>query len=511
MRPYHSLSVAKRVMANSWHRFYGSVIDAFRMAWALLYWNLRKTIFILQGRRGHAPCQDATDDNVAGCMRCNPLLDWAEPGRFRRVCPLLHQDPKGWRCSVASSGVRTYWGRVLGWYGGALLSIYLLGTLILWSGLQLTGSKRISFFHVAWPGSWHRIAEIQAEDFFWKSILAFRNGRLGEAYVALNSARMRNPDNYDAKLMMAQITMFQDSYLFSDDLFQSLMDESPAQLERTSVTYHDTLLALNRMSALAILSLEMTTRDPRHTSLWVRSLLMALRSGRVGPEFLEDNSQKIAQLPSHARMLIQAESALFLGQVDDARKLLQQPFSGPFNLHYMQAQIDGLLHLRDASGAEMLLRYYGLALGDDERQAQTYLVDCVAGDAWTAQLDFEGLMRGTLDVAMVQRLLVLLIQHPDRDLFLKLQNLVLKQPELLAEISGAAMWVTGLICDAPLECDQWQTKGLQLHGDTYPEIDRIDLKSARMDSEESVIFLINVLTLPRELVFTLLVKVNSEN
>ena len=268
-------------MANRWHKFIGGVLDGFRMAWALPYWNFRKTIFRLGGRRGYVPCHDHTDDNMAGCMRCNAVLHWAEPGRLRRVCPLLHLDPKGWRCSVASSGVRTYWGRFLGWYGATLFSIYLLGALLLWLTLQLTGTTRIGVLQVVWPGSWHRVSEVPAEDFFSKSIMAFRSGRLGEAYVALNSTCMQNPDNYDAKLMLAQI-------------------------------------------------------------------------------------------------------------------------------------------------------------------------------------------------------------------------------------SGAAMWVTGLICDAPLESRQWQSMGVQLFGDTYPVIDRVDLKSSRMDSEASVIFLINVLTLPRELIFTLLAKVNSE-
>ncbi|MCF7689103.1 MAG: hypothetical protein K9M98_11115 [Cephaloticoccus sp.] len=481
------------------------------MAWALIYWNIRKGIFILRGRRGYAPCQDSTDDNVAGCMRCNALLDWAEPARFRRVCPLLQSSLMGWRCSVVSSGVRTYWGRAFAWYGGAITSLYLLGTVGLWATLQLTGSSRVTWLEVFWPGSWQRIAEVQAQDFFTQSIMAFRRGQLGEALVYLNSARLRDPTNYEAKLLMAQITMFQGSYHFADDLFHSLLVENPADLERTSITYHDTLLALNRMADLAPFSLEMTSRDPGHTAIWVRSLLLALRSGKVGQDFATKYRDQLAQLAPHALLLIQAEFARNEGDLAQAKAILSNPFAGPLNMVYMQAQIDGLLRLGDASRAEMLLRYYGLALGETETLAQTYLVASAAGDGETARQDFAGLMRGELDVAKVQRLQVLLIQHPNRQLFLKFQDRLLSQPDLLPEVSGAAMWVTGLVCAAPDEGRQWQILGMQQYGDGYPNIDHIDLRSSHLDSKSAVIYIINVLTLPREMIFALLTKVNGSD
>lgn len=498
-------------MARVFRRLQTGVPDAFRMGWALGYWNLRKTLFVLRGRKGRAPCQDRYDDEVAGCIRCHAVLDWAEPARFRRVCPLLEQRPGGWRCAVTSREVRPFWGRAVVWIGGGLLTLCFAGALLIWQMLIFAGTTEVQFRQVLWPASWHEIREQQAQGLFRQSIDAFRRGRLVEAVLALQSARVRDPHNYDAALLMAQLTLFQGNQVAADELFLSLLREFPAKRQRTAVTYHDTLLSMDRMPALASHSLAMALRDEGHTALWVRSLLLAVQRGGLATQFVERHATEIARLAPHARMLLQAETELGQDRREAAMQTLRQPYAGPMNVIYLQAQIGRLLQLGDPEGARRLLQYHGHALGDFETQAQQYLIDGAQGDVWSARATFNGLLRGELDPAVVDRLSVLLLKYPDRDLYLQLQRRVLQRPGLARAVHGSALWVTGLVCGAAEESRIWQEQGVQHYGDYYPPVTQVDFASRRMDTENSVVFLINVLTLPREIIFTLLGRVQPED
>jgi len=129
--------------------------------------------------------------------------------------------------------------------------LYLAGATAIFGGLRSTGLRSVAWWQVAWPGAWHKIPEAQSQRFFYRAIDAFRRGQMNEAYLALTSASERNPANYDAALMLAQIAMFQGSLAYSDAQFQRLMRAFPADFERTAITYHDSLLALSRTDRLA--------------------------------------------------------------------------------------------------------------------------------------------------------------------------------------------------------------------------------------------------------------------
>lgn len=490
-----------------WQGIYNRWTDALRFWGALLFWNLRKTCFALGGRRRRAPCQDRSDADRPGCSRCLAAAHWHDPAAFRRVCPLLQRTADGWRCGVASRDVRPFWGRALAWYGGALLGLFLLGTLGVWGILRVTGVPEVAWRDVAWPPAWHRISEAQARGFFRQSIAAFNRGRLNEAYVALRAARIRDPRFFDAKLLMAQITMFQGSQPFADDLFRELMAEAPAEQERIAVTYHDTLLSLARMPALAGFSLEMVQRDPGHAALWVRSLLLALRKSPPAAELIGTDEALLSLLAPHARLLVEAELALARGEADRAHQLLHTPFAGPLNGVYMTEQLQRLLALGQVEDAQSLLRHYALALGDFEAQVQQYHIDRAAGDDWSARMTFEGLIRRELSAGQVERLLSALLIQPGKELYLKLHQNLKARSGLTPRLNGVALWVTGLVCAAPAEARQWQQLGTQTFGDRFPAIDRVDFTRLNLGEEHSVIHLINVLTLPREVAFTLLAQV----
>ena len=108
----------------------GWISDFFRFWWALFYWNTRKAWFRLHGaHRDSCPCQNFSDSGHALDSRCEAVVQWRNPGRFKRVCPLLTETKDGWRCGVDAERVRPFWGRAAAYVGAALLTLYLLGSV----------------------------------------------------------------------------------------------------------------------------------------------------------------------------------------------------------------------------------------------------------------------------------------------------------------------------------------------------------------------------------------------
>ncbi|MFM1852251.1 MAG: hypothetical protein RIS54_1935 [Verrucomicrobiota bacterium] len=236
----------------------GAAADALRLVWALVYWNVRKTWFVLRRRGRMAPCQADSDDHRAPDHRCLAALHWESAERFQcRVCPLLQRKPAGWRCSVPADQVRPYWGRALLVLGALVLIPYLGGTVAVWGAMRFAGNAPEAWWRVAWPPAWSTIRLAQSEQFYGQSRAAFNAGDYAAAYRILAAARVRDPDNYEAALLMGQISMFQGSYAYADDLFAELMTKHPAHSEHTAQTYHDALLCLNRLDTLAAHSLTM--------------------------------------------------------------------------------------------------------------------------------------------------------------------------------------------------------------------------------------------------------------
>jgi tetratricopeptide (TPR) repeat protein len=487
-----------------------ALADGLRLYGALIYWNLRKTLFSLSGKRGRAPCHADSDDEVVGTTRCDALLHWDKPERFQHVCPLLKHGPEGWRCSVLSKQVRPFWGRMFKWYGAAVLAIYLMGSLFYWGALNIAGEAPIALWRVVWPGSWQSISKIQSMELYRQSLMAFRQGDYRQAVRALDGARRRDPDNYKSKLLMAQISMFQGSFYFSDTLFEQLHGENPTQLANTAVNYQDALVSLNRMSKLAGLCIEMTKRDKPHTMLWVKSLLMALRSKEVATEFMTTSGDKVQELPAFARMLVEAQLLMAGGATELARSKLDEPFRGPWNPHYIQEQINLLCRLKATGDANLLLSYYNPGIGLYESMAQQYLIYYAGDDKWDARLLFVGLLRTELDATKTLRLMTLLLKAPDRESYLRLHNQVLANPKLKAEVDGAAMWVTGLVCDSPEEARLWPQPEKLIFGDSYPQIDRLNFSATRINDAQSVMHVLNVVNLPRDIIWELLSRMNEE-
>lgn len=487
--------------------------DTGHFAGGMFYWNFRKSAYVWRGRRGLCPCQNESDDSIPGRVRCDAVLHWHNPARFRRICPLLTATADGWRCSVHASAVRPFWGRVFAWIGLSVLALYLAGTLAVFAGLRITGRAPVGWLQVAWPGKWHEIKPVQSAHLFRQAMEAFAGGRLPEAYLMLTTARDLDPANYDVSLMLAQISMFQRSYLFSDDLFTSLWRNHPAGRLRTAVVYHDTLLSLDRMGKLAEFSVTMAAADPARAVVWVRSALLAVRS--MGAEeaagFRQQQAAAIGALAPHAQQLLNAEIDLRAGDRMKALAGLHRKFTGPFNPSYAQYQIERLAGLGAVDEAQLMLNAQGAFLGELEQRLTQVTVAVLAGDGVLAEAYFRSLLRLPLDPPRVERLAAFLITHPDAGFYRELVALARRDARLEAAVDGAALWVAGIVCEVPEEAAFWQTHGRQHGTGRYPVIRKLNYASRDLLAPDSVAHLLNVMTLPRDVILALLWRVAPQS
>ena len=480
--------------------------DLLRFAGAMFYWNLRKSAFAWRGRTGRCPCQNESDDSVPGRVRCDAMLHWHEPARFQKICPLLVATPDGWRCSVHASQVRPFWGRVIRWCALFMVGLYLSGTVVMFIGLRMVGHAPVSWLQVAWPGKWHEIRGVQSGHLFNKAIESFRQGRLAEAYLALSTARQRDPSNYDATLLLAQITMFQRSYFHSDDLFAALWREHPDNRLRTAVVYHDSLLALDRMGKLAESSIAMVKADPGRSAVWVQSALLAIRSMSQAEavEFGRNQEAALLALAPHAVLLVRAELDLRTGGETRALTALRQRFDGPLNVFYTGYQIQRLAGLGAVNEAQQLLDQQGPSMGKFDHLLTQVTLSSLAGDRWAAHGDFRALLKEPLNELRVERLAGLLIKHPDVTLYREFHARIRAEAKLESAVYGAALWTAGIVCAASDEAKFWQTHGQQPPFARYPDIRSVNFSSRNLAAPDSPCHLINVLSLPREVIMALL-------
>lgn len=493
-------------MKVRWEEIGPAITDSFRFAHALLYWNWRKHRFRRAGCHGHAPCQNESDEAKLGLVRCDVVMQWHRPGRFRPLCPLLVQTPDGWRCSVRAPEVRPFWGRASLIAGGSLLAVWLALSVAVFAFFRWGTDLPVRVTDVAWPGHWPRIRTAQAERLFRHAMAAMQEGRLNEAFLALASARERDPNHYPATILVGQITMFQGSHLFADEIFAQLRRNSPEHAYRTAVVYHDTLLMLLRHDRLAAHSLEMALADPDRASLWVRSLLFAVRAGNLAPTFVREHTAPLGSLSPFARLLLEAEAEIGLGRRERGLDLLRRPFSGPLNPVYMEQQVARLAELGEPIGAQVLLDYYGPLLGEFRATRAQYALEHQMRDEAAARATLRRLLAFATDSERANLIAQSLIEHPHEEFFRLLHERYRQDPVLAESVDGPTLWAAGLVCGAPLEALHWQKHGRQPAGEVYPRISAIDFASRDFETVDSVASVVNVLTFPREVVMTLLTK-----
>ena len=412
----------------------GWVADFFRLVGGFLFWNARKTLYRLRGTSGHCPCQHPSDSGRAWETRCDAIVHWNQPARFRRVCPLLLKDTEGrWRCSVHNADVRPFWGRAFAFYGGSLATLYLVGTLAVFTVLRTAG-YHATYAGVVWPPAWKRFDAVKSEFFYAKFQRAYSARDIREALLDLSIAYDLNPQNYDAGFQLAQLCQTGQPAL-ANRVYVRLIAWHPARAEQTAQVFFHALLARGDFKAVQTLAHNRIIVAPDSSSAWLNAFLFAnRRTGDTEALVSLIEETRTGQLPADTRTVLTLAAALRTAAAEDARQLLTGAGHGVtgYAFYFICRQLIARGFPEAAIG---LLDQPNTGLNVGDRTALR--LDALAALGRTAILDREvDLLLSPPPTAPVVELLgTHLIRRPDARLFEKLFTR-LKQSPLASDQEG---------------------------------------------------------------------------
>lgn len=493
----------------SWRRarWGGICRDGLRALWALVYWNLRKTVYGLRGRRGIPPCQHAHDVADGVAPRCEAARDWAGAGRFRRVCPALVRTADGWRCSAAPAQVRPYWGRAAAVYAALAACLYLGATGALWFMWQRVGYDRIAYADVAWPGRWPRVKSAQAEHFRRQAREAMAAGDFSKALLSLTTAERFGQGGFEERLMQARLWAQAGNAGYAAQLFSAVQKDYPGRGDEAAVLWHDQLLANGQFGLLADLCVQRLAAAGGKTreSLWEFSLGFALDHGRLAGAIQRARTGELTRLPERMRGLVDVLAKWQDGRIAEAAGDLSAMRFSTGERMAMRRQVEWLARMGRADEAGVALQRNATALGDFEVAALRYSIDAGSGRTDAARADFLGLLRGPLSPEQADRLCALVIVARDGASLRRVPGLFALEPLNANAPAQAAFWVAALVGRSPELAKGARARFAAASGGRQlPSVESLDFERQEADDPHSPFFIVSYVSLPRETIYALM-------
>ena len=411
----------------------GWISDFFRFWWALFYWNARKTWFRLHGaHRDSCPCQNFSDSGHALDSRCEAVVPWQNPGRFKRICPLLTETGEGWRCGVDAERVRPFWGRAGAYVTVTLLILYLLGSVTVFAVLR-SASYPVSWWTVAWPPHWSELRGSQEKLHTVRAQQAIARGDYPAAILSLERVCELNPRNYSAGLSLANLVQIAGQPSVAEHIYARLMHDVPEQRATTAQVWGRALLAGGDFAQLKPLALSMLSEDSGRREAWLHALLFATRQTRDA-EVLRPLLNNEHGLPNWCVEIAGIEQLLLEHRSDLAMPRLSRVQLRPGSSYLPYYQVDRLLRLSRPEPAGQLLDAYGNLLPADE--ASFLRVRVFRARKWTSLLEteYDTLLSFPLTPRCVALFCASLVEEPAPDLLVRyLDRFQTKGPALTNE------------------------------------------------------------------------------
>lgn len=390
----------------------GWIGDFFRFWWALFYWNTRKTWFRLRGaHRDDCPCQTYSDSGLALQSRCEAVMHWVKPARFRRVCPLLTETPEGWRCGVSAETVRPFWGRAVLYVTGALLILYLAGTGVLYGFLR-AAKYDTSYLTLVWPPRWGELRIAQERLYATRAQQALVAGNYQEAILSLEMVTQLNPRNYAAGLALAGLSQVAAQPYVSEHIYERLMHDVPEQRLQTAQIWFRTLLARAAYNKIKPLATTMLNEDPAQRGAWLHALLFSARQTRDSA-CLGQVLQEHPHLPDWCTELIGIEQQLLQNHLDLALPRLMRVNRQPAATYIPYYQVDRLLLHGRFDQANSLLNAYGSRLQPDEAAFLRLRIYHAKGWVTLIAPEFETLLQYPMTPRVAAQFCTYLVNQPE--------------------------------------------------------------------------------------------------
>ncbi|WP_438481021.1 tetratricopeptide repeat protein [Oleiharenicola lentus] len=397
--------------------------DFFRTAWALGYWNTRKTLFVLNRRRGQCPCQNPSDTGRALATGCEAIAEWRQPERFqKRVCPLLAKNQRGhWACGVEPAAVRPFWGRALSYASAAGLMLALVAGVAVFGAMRGIGYK-VSLRQVVWPPAWSELRQVQVQLFIDQAQAHFQAGRANEAVSALNTAYEQNPDHYRIGMLLAQFYQVTNPDS-ATRIYTRLLRRYPEKRRETARVFFSSLLAQGHLEGVAAFCANELKTSKDDTVAWLHGLIFAVRqSGQ--PDWLSA-VMKDPAVGAKERAVLTLEFAVRRASRAEAARLVRsEPLVDKFPYARVQ-RAELLTEFGRPKDALALLAASREELTGREVVRLALAAEAVAGDQLARRRDAKQLLAserqpGESEITVVA---IHLIRYPDAELLEAVVNL----------------------------------------------------------------------------------------
>jgi hypothetical protein len=465
--------------------------------WAGLYWNTRKTLYILRRPRGECPCHDPSDDGQPGRTRCLAVVHWRSPARFARICPLLVKTEHGWCCSVRAEKVRPFWGRLLAAGAIGTLAAHFLGTLAVFGTLKHLGYDRLRYRDIVWPGNWGHFHQVQADYYRVAGREALRRSDFQTALLAYATAMQIDPD-YETGLMLARMWGYAGSHGYSDMLFAQLLERHPDRAEYTAVVYHDQLLQAMRYPRLAEFSLQRLESGGQEEEAWIRALFVALEHGRLAKEFRAKFAPRWERLSPRWQTLGEALALAQTGRAPEAGRLLRTWNGTGLSPAWLRLSVEILVRLGEHDSANLLFLAQAHRLSGFDRQSLQYLLTATGGGGALRASDFAALLQPGLDARKIDRLCSLLVETRDAAALHALAKNVLSSPGRRDDAVAAALWAAGLASNASDVVLAVESARAADGRPPFPPIRQLDLTTAKTGDHARLRLMLATVPVPRE-------------
>ena len=364
--------------------------------------------------------------------RCEAVVHWNQPGRFRRVCPLLTQGPDGWRCSVEAEGVKPFWRHAARYAATALLALYLFGTVAAYVALRAAKYK-VSYLSVVWPPRWHELRGSQERLYARRAQEALAKGNYQEAVLSLEMVCQINPQNYSAGLALAALSQVAAQPFISEHIYERLMRDVPERRVQTAQIWFQTLLARAAYDKIMPLALAMLSEDPEQRGAWLNALLFSARQTHAS-EFLGAALQNNPHLPEWCTELINIEQGMLEDRIQSSLPRLTRIYRQPAASYLPYYQVERLLVSGRADLANTVLGAYANQLQPDE--AAFLRLRIFQAKGWRSLLptEYDNLLQYPLTPRLANQFCAYLIIHPSPELLAGYFNRFSRQgPPLTAE------------------------------------------------------------------------------
>ena len=386
--------------------------DFFRLWWAFLYWNTRKSWYRLRGPgRARCPCQNYSDSGRALETQCDAVVYWRKPARFRRVCPLLVDAPAGWRCSADATDVRPFWGRAAAYFGGAFLACYLAATLAGFAVLRQVGYP-IGYTSLLLPTRWADIRRAQEAVYAARAERELAAGNFSAAILALEVVHQRNPRNEAAALSLAQLWQISGRPHLADAVLARTIAAVPENRAALARNWYRMLLARGAFTQIKLMAVDLLVTDAPQRVPWLNALLFACRQTK-DPAPLARLAETTPGLPDWCIELAATEQIIIAGDLAEARlRLLRMP-ARPASNFVPYHHADRLLALGFNHETLLLLEQHAALFSPTEAAAFRLRAYTQLGWAPSQQAEFNSLLEQLAAPPVPTLLAAHLLRYPD--------------------------------------------------------------------------------------------------